>query len=735
MPNGEATIQTNSISNWQGYNNGSFCGVYPVSRLTEAMDELLSHDIMLAEASKHDVFNIPCAFDIETSSFYNDSGDKCACMYIWQFGIDGITIYGRVWEEFIYLLEQLMDYLGLSHRRKLVIYVHNLGYEFQFIRKWFEWDRVFAIKNRRPVYCITGPFEFRCSLFLSNYSLEKIGDSQLNKYPVKKLTGSLDYSKVRHSQTPLTDSELAYCVNDVRVVMSYIQEKIEHDGSIIDIPLTNTGYVRRYCRLECYGKGENKKKLLEYRALMKSLRVSSVDEYKQMERAFMGGFTHASAIWSNKILTTPEATFQSDNVVDDMESGDIISSYPGEMVRKYFPMTSFEYVGIVTSESEFQRYLSDYCCIFDIEFTDLQPAVTFENVLSLSRCQTSGKVVVNNGRIVSAELCRTTLTELDYDTVSKFYKWSKKRVINLRIAHRGYLPRDLILAVLNLYQDKTELKGVLGKEVEYLVSKNMINAAFGMMVTSIIRKLYSYSSEDDIWSVEDEADVLSRLTSYNKNFNRFLYYGWGIYVTAHARHSLFKAIYEFGEDYIYSDTDSIKGMNFSKHLPFFKRYNDEVYIELARMCQHYNIDFNMCRPKTSKGEEKVIGTWEIDARYCAFKTAGAKRYMYEYPDGKLSMTVAGVNKKYALPYLLSTYGSNEMVFYIFGDGMFIPEGNTGKQSVTYIDEFTTGLVKDYLGQTIVFNERSSIHMEPQSFYMSLIGDYLKFLEGVEYVEL
>ena len=733
--NGE-TVQTNSISEWIGYNNGQFGGVYPVSRLTEAMDELFTHNIMLAETSKHDYFNIPVAFDIETSSFYNEFKAKCACMYIWQFGIDGIVIYGRTWEEWFDLLNNLIDYLQLDHRRRLVVYVHNLGYEFQFIRKWFEWDKVFAIKNRRPVYAVSGPFEFRCSLFLSNYSLENIGLKQLHRYPVEKLVGKLDYSKVRHSKTPLTSDELAYCINDVRVLMSYIQEKIEYDGDITNIPLTNTGYVRRYCRAECYGRNEDRKKLLDYRALMKSLTITSVDEYHQMERAFMGGFTHTSALWANKTITTPKSSFISDYFVDDMGSGDIASSYPGAMVAKpWFPVTSFRYIGTVTSESKFQSYLSDYCCIFDIEFTDLRPKVTFENVLSLSRCQTTGEVVVNNGRIVSAGTCRTTLTELDYDTVCKFYTWSKKRVINLRIAHKGYLPRDLIVAVLNLYKDKTLLKGVFGKEVEYLVSKNMINAAFGMMVTAIIRKLYEYYTDTDEWSVDDEVDVISRLTSYNKNFNRFLYYGWGIYVTAIARHNLFTAIYEFGEDYVYSDTDSIKGINFAKHMHYFKRYNDNIFIELTQMCQHYDIDINMCRPKDSDGIEHVIGTWEIEAGYATFKAVGAKRYMYEYLDGTLSMTVAGVNKKDAIPYLLSKYESHEMIFLVFGDGMFIPAGHTGKQSVTYIDEFTTGLVTDYLGMTTIYQERSSIHMEPQSFYMSLMGDYLKFLEGVEYVEL
>ena len=723
-------------SNWEGYNEGKFCGVYPVSQLTFAMEELLSHEsITIASTGKLEFFNIPCAFDIETSSFYNANDEKCATMYIWQFGIDGLVIYGRTWEEFTTFLGELVDYLELSARRRLVIYVHNLGYEFQFMRKWFDWDKVFAIKKRRPVYAICGPFEFRCSLFLSNYALAYIGDNLLHKYPVKKLVGNLDYSKIRHSATPLTSEELAYCFNDVRVVMSYIQEKIEQDGGITEIPLTNTGYVRNYCRSECFGKGESRKKLLDYHALMKSLKISSEDEYHQLERVFMGGFTHASAIWSNKIITTPGASFHSEYEYDEIGSADLTSSYPYVMVAEYFPITSFSYVGTLVNKPDFESYLSTYCCIFDIEFVDLKPKVSFENTLSLSRCDVSGgKSTINNGRIVSADFCRTTLTELDYDTVKKFYTWSKQRIINLRIAHRGYLPKDLILAVLNLYKDKTTLKGVIGKETEYLVAKNMINAAFGMMVTAIIRGEYQYSTEDDEWRTL-EADVLSQLTSYNKNFNRFLYYGWGIYVTAHARHNLFTAIYEFKEDYIYSDTDSIKAINFSAHKSYFKRYNDEVFIKLQRMCHHYSIPFEMCKPKTKKGVEKLIGVWDFEPGYLAFKTAGAKRYMYELPDGSLSMTVAGVNKKYAIPYLLEKYGSHELIFNIFGDGMFIPEGHTGKQSLTYIDEVTTGAVTDYLGSTKLFFERSSIHMEPQSFYMSLIGDYLKFLEGVEYVEL
>lgn len=715
--------------NWLGYKIGK---VFTASRLAEFIENaFVEQEVTLIETNNGEYFNIPCAFDIETSSFIagkDETGEpiKCATMYIWQLGINGAVIYGRTWEEFFNVLQKLDEYLELSSNRKLIIYVHNLGYEFQFLRKWIEWDKVFAIKQRRPVYAISGGFEFRCSLFLSNYALAFIGNNLLHKYPVKKKVGDLDYKKLRHSKTPLTDTELGYCINDVKVLMSYIQEKIEQDGDITKIPLTNTGYVRNYCRKECfYGdipeedETARKRVRMNYRAVMKSLQITSDEEYEQLQRAFQGGFTHASSLYSGKVM-------------NEVGSADLTSSYPYQMVAKYFPVTRAKFIGRVEENSLFNYYLSKYCCIFDVEFKKLYPKMENENPLSNSRCKIEGESVINNGRVVSADSLITTLTELDFDTISKFYNWKEIKVFNMRIYNRGYLPKPLILSVLNLYEDKTSLKGIEGKEVEYMHSKNMINASFGMMVTAIVRDEFEYADE---W-FKKGADVASQLASYNKNFNRFLFYGWGVWVTAHARHDLFSAIYEFGNDYVYSDTDSIKGINFDDHEEYFKKHNNQVFENLLKMCIHYNISFSKCKPKTIDGKEKLIGIWEREKNYKRFKTVGAKRYMYEYEDGTLDMTVSGLNKKYAIPYLLEENNYNhDIIFHKFGDSMFIPAGHTGKMTLTYQDKEIIGTLVDYLGNKNTFHELSSIHMEEQSYYMSLIGDYIKFLKGVQYVEL
>ena len=238
-------------------------------------------------------YNVPAAFDIETSSFYIN-GEKKACMYVWQFGILNWVTYGRTWEEFDTFMSVLSTVLQLNEDLRLVVYVHNFAYEFQWMRKRIHWDKLFFLDKRKPVYGISGGYEYRCSLKLSGKSLAKVGQD-LQKYPVQKRVGDLDYSLVRTYKTPLTQEEWGYCEADIRVLLAYIQEKIEADGDITLIPLTNTGYVRNYCRKACF------KRWKRYKNLMSEL-ILTPEEYSQLKRVFAGGFTHANAHYSRRVV-------------------------------------------------------------------------------------------------------------------------------------------------------------------------------------------------------------------------------------------------------------------------------------------------------------------------------------------------------------------------------------------------------------------------------------------------
>ena len=646
----------------------------------------------------------------------NEDVNKHSIMYCWQFAIDGRVIFGRTWAEFLELIKMLESRTDKHNR--LLIYVHNLAFEFQFIRTLIEWKKVFSIAPRKPIYAVSANgLEFRCSYILTNYSLAKLSE-QLRHYDIKKLTGELDYKLVRHPNTPLTWNEIQYCINDVLVVSAYIQECILTERRISNIPLTATGYCRRYCRKMClYGtsKKDRNKKFNEYNKLMQSMVIQSPEEYYQMKRAFSGGFTHASARYSGKIL-------------HDVDSIDFTSSYPfAALSSGGFPMSSGKEVK-PKSKDEFEQYLKYYWCMFDCEFIGLTPKYINENYISSSHCWIKEKCVTNNGRVVSADRLATTLTHIDFAIIRRTYAWQHLKITNMRIYERGYLPKSLILAIIKLYQDKTKLKGVPGKEQEYLNGKALLNSVYGMMVTDISKDEIIYNST---WETKP-ADILHDLEKYNKSPKRFLFYPWGIHIVKVATFNLWLGILNFGDDYIYSDTDSIKCLNMEKHMDFINAYNRQCETKLRYMCHKMDIDYSELEPLTIKGEKKPLGVYDHDGHYDTFKTLGAKRYMVKEGD-KVNITVSGVNKRVAVPYLLEQYG--EGIFDAFNSGLEIPAGKTGKLTHVYIDTYQSGKIIDYLGHEYTYKEHPpGVYLEEAAYYFDIGMDYINYLKGVQYTK-
>lgn len=722
--------------------------IYPPEDIGKVLAMAVNEKNISGDSKGTKLYNIPVSFDIETTSFYrdkdgtvydynqmeklqSDSGkkmklEKCAIMYVWQFGINGYIIVGRTWEQFVTMMETISETLHLNEKLKLVVFVHNLSYEFQFIRKWFDWERVFSIDLRKPIYAITKSFiEFRCSYLLSGYGLAKLGE-QLQTYKCSKMVGDLDYQLLRHQNTPLTDAELKYCTNDVMVVMCYIQERIEENKSISNLPITKTGFVRKYCRKHCLRTiGDDGKTIQNwgYKNLMEELTITGMEEFNMLQRAFAGGFTHANANYA-------------DMVVENVDSYDFTSSYPYVMVAEKYPMSRGVKVD-VKSMSQFEFLTTKYCCIFDIEFTNIFASQTHENPISASKCFVKENACENNGRIVAASKIALTITDVDFNIIKNFYTWESLCVGYMYCYRKEYLPTDFVKSILHLYESKTKLKGVEGKEVEYLNSKEMLNSCYGMSVTNPLRDEFTYNGEWDINALTDEQKT-DLLNKYNTSKNRFLFYAWGIFVTAYARRNLFTGIYEAGDDYIYSDTDSIKLKNGDKHKEYFNQYNNMVQYKLRVACKYHNIPFSLCEPETIKGITKTLGIWDYEGRYEKFKTLGAKRYMVKEPEalksnGKsydYSMTVSGVNKKCAIPYLYEKYGDG--IFDAFTNYLELPPDATGKNIHTYIDYEIEGTITDYMGNDARYLEKSGVHLEPTGYSLSLSVMYLNYLRGIKF---
>lgn len=666
---------------------------------------------------KVEFLNVESGFDIETTSL-NKSGKKTAFMYIWQMGIglENPVFFGRTWDELLDCLEQISEFYELSESKRLIIYVHNLGYEFQFFKHYFEWLDVFAVDERKPLKALTSlGIEFRDSYILSGYSLANTAKN-LTKFKVSKMVGDLDYSLTRTYKTDLTDKEIKYCENDILIILSYIKEQIFILGDITKIPLTNTGRVRQYVRQNCY-QGFNKKSgkaanYARYKKIMKDLTLDG-NIYKQLKFAFMGGFTHANSNMVGKVLK-------------DVSSIDFTSSYPYVMVSDKFPMSRFKPYEPKDLE-QFTKDCDEYAIVFDLKLTNVKPRITQENYLSTSKCHTLENPIVNNGRVNSADLLTATLTNVDFKIMQACYEWETMSITNAYYAHLGYLPKPIIMSILNLYQDKTELKDVKGFEVEYLLSKGMLNSIYGMSVTDVVKDETIF--DDGVWYKETPI-ISTEIDEYNNSKNRFLYYAWGIWVTAYARLNLWTGILAVKDDYVYSDTDSLKLLNHDKHIPYIEWYNKKAVTKLHAMADYYKIDRNLFAPKTIQGIQKPLGVWDFEGCYSRFKTLGAKRYLVE-ENGKITLTVAGLSKQNGVKYMMEkANGDNSKVFEMFDDALYIPVTDTGKMTHTYIDEPQSLKVIDYLGNKNTVHSLSSVHLEPCDFTLSISTQFNEFLNNL-----
>lgn len=691
--------------------------------------------------NKKCMYNFPFSFDIETTSFYDQEGEKAACMYIWMFALpDETVIIGRTWGEFQTLNNLLEECLGLNQNLSIYVSVCNLAYEFQFMRKWFDWEKVFSIGSRAVAYCINSNWvTYKCAYIQSGCSLAKIAND-LKSVKIEK-GKELDYHMIRHSGSPLSDEELSYCIKDVLILIYYIKEQIEKDGNILKIKLTKTSYVRSYMIDSCLFDLEtdhNTKKALtqfsDYKRIMGGLICHDKEELFAWEQAFGGGYVHSSPLHSRQTIGSRK---------HPADSIDFTSSYPFCIVAfPEFPIGEGELIE-VKKKSEFYKIIQRCACIFEIEFIDLVAKFDYDYYISKSKCWESDGLIDVNGRVQSAKSVKMTITNIDFEIISNCYEFKKIRIGRFWKYKKGYLPTKLIECILKLYADKTELKDVEGREDDYMLAKAMLNSVYGCMVTKIIQPNEEYI--DDHWATADEVepmDIDEEIDKYNRKFNRVLFFPWGVFCTALARRNLWLGIgsygnneggiISFGNDYLYSDTDSIKCINFENHKKDFDLYNKWCEFMIKKAMKHHNLPIELAIPKTIKGVEKPLGVWEWEteyARYIGFKSLRAKAYLVNQEGKGLKLTVAGLNKKIAIPYIMNRY--KDKVFESFDDDLDIPAEASGKLTHTYIDGGCSGKLIDMYGNVGDYWERSYIHLEGAEFHLSLMGEYLKYLMEVQ----
>ena len=551
--------------------------------------------------------DVICTFDIETTRV--PDLDQ-SFMYIWQMCIGENVIIGRTWEEFKLLLSEFK--LHLHDKERVVFFVHNLSYEFQFLAGiyLFNKDDVFLIDSRKVLKAtMYDHFEFRCSYLHSNMSLAQYTKKMGVKHG--KLSGKkFDYSKIRTPYTELSEYELRYCLDDVIGLREAIQKEMELDNdTLYTFPLTSTGYVRREVKKAMRG--------YSYEAI-KSLQPD-LKLYELLHDAFRGGNTHANRYYAGMLLHNVKSTDRS-------------SSYPDVMCNERFPMSPFKYVGKCTGTQIMDLIAEDQALVMRVRITDVSLIDPYWGApyLALNKCTYVG-AVKDNGRIISADIIETAITDVDLQIILSEYQFSKIEYWDVYTSKYGKLPRCFIDCIERYYRNKTELKGVEGQEVYYDKSKALLNSLYGLCVQRILREPIIFDGKEYVTDEEwDRQKAFDKATAHPFNS-----YAWGVWITALSRLRLeegLRIVHESPNAYfIYTDTDSIK---YQGDLDLTK-YNN-IRIRDSKRSGAYATD--------PKGKTHYMGVFEYEGEYSDFITFGAKKYAY-VKDGKTGVTISGVNKE------------------------------------------------------------------------------------------
>lgn len=554
--------------------------------------------------------NIVTAFDIETSTLQKAVQ---AFMYVWQWQIGTeCTVMGRTWNDFLKFAYKLCA--QCQENEYFVVYVHNLSYEFQYLRGIYPFkpDEVFALERRKVLKCtMFGHLEFRCSYLHSNMSLEMYTE-KMGVFHMKQ-SGDLDYSVVRWPYTPLTEKEIGYCVNDVRGLVEAIMVEMQHDGdNLYTIPLTSTGYVRR----------DTKRAVRRERRQLAQQCAPDPELYLLLREAFRGGNTHANRYFAGKVL-------------ENVKSYDRSSSYPDVLCNCKFPISEF----LPEPEPSAERvreliWKRGKACLFRIALYGVKLADEYWGCpyIAKDKCRRIIGGEFDNGRVLSADYLEMTVTDVDWRIVLDEYTFTDAAVADLYSARYGYLPRPIIETNIEYYRLKTELKGVEGADLLYLKSKNKLNSIYGMMAQNPVREQILFVNDDfEPQPIDLEHDLAE------SNRKAFLAYQWGVWCTAWARYRLEEGIKIAGDGFVYCDTDSVKFIGDADFTAYNKkRISDSI------ACGSF--------AKNPKGEVFYMGVYESEGIYDKFSTLGAKKYCY-VKNGKLTATIAGVSKRNGGPEL------------------------------------------------------------------------------------
>lgn len=601
--------------------------------------------------------------DVRYMYFIDNETTPVGIIYMWQIAIEdghgGIYTYiGRTWDEYNDFMIRLTNEVkrqslfgfkchnrDYEYRRlekiktnvNMWIHTHNLGHDFSMMRSLYndkfdnaKHTRVFARKNRKPLKATMRlnnvNIIYKDTLTLWQKSLKNVAEDCPN-CPIEKLD-DFDYLTIKTPKDKLEPLEIKYGIHDCCIIIFALEYEREIYGTVENIPLTATSKIRRIL----VDKVSMRNPYWAYTCAYITKHYSP-EEYRKRIALYAGGYTHGCSLHVGK--------------VGKVYAFDLASSYPSSVCTAYFPTEGYEPCDV----SEFEELSKQdverpkYRWFARFRFTNVRSKLSW-SYWSSSKCLDKDNVLEDNGRVRRASMLDFYATDLDYDTFCQAYSWDTMEVLEIEKGRASLLPREFINTILDLYENKTSLKGT-DRESEYIESKVAINGCYGNMCLKIIAdKIYFDENGWQVRRLDDEGDpmyyeLLSDISETKSN----VFFDLGIIVSAVSRHRLWQFISHFDSKCWYVDTDSIKVDATEEDLKWIEDWNKWIEKMEDDVAKELQIDPNRFCPLSAKGERKRLGIMEPEykGKPVNLKYLGAKRYVIEQ-DGEIECTIAGLPK-------------------------------------------------------------------------------------------
>lgn len=682
-------------------------------------------------------YNVISSFDIECTSIVLEGDQKVGTMYIWQWLIGDVIFYGRTWDDFKTFCQRIVGVFNLTYKINLVVFVHNLTYEFQFLKTKLYFDMLNGdvfVRNSHDILNATSQdgFVFRDSYAISNASLaetmKSIGLPDEEKLPY-------NYDIIRSCEYQLSNDELSYCLNDVHLVGVYISELLKKYKYVARIPMTMTSMAVCDLKME-----SNRFGWEPFKSFISDCRIHSVEEFHRLNWAMHGGFTYSK-------YNDTDADGYSE-IEYNVKSRDAKSFYPSQSVLRKFPHGEPEILQDISYDSLVSMFVNEDGSLNDNRFIvgtfvlhGVSPVETdflvmqYNHLLPIEYCEMYGNSVdyeyydgvriinrdacISHNRIKYARqlaICCTLQDMLIYET---FYNIEKIEVDEAYVYKCDYFPQKYVEYLLKLFQGKERAETKFDRSR----AKTSFNSlAYGAHAKSPCKDAYSYSESEKVF-VKLQHDYRAEIDDYNSRIevSAFII---GVAATSFARFELFSIMSQMDPfDIVYVDTDGIKYQG--EYDDLFNEYNEHHRELVIQTAMRYHIPSDMFY---SEDDDSYIGEFVDEGLISRIRCLSTKKYIME-KDEEIIVHVSGLPKAGQKYYNFDNFVTkgDRYIDGVRHSASFLTAEESHRKESIYINHPVHGSICDAQGHRVLIYEESSIFVSGAPF--SLDGNESLFSEA------